>query len=65
VMVYSIDSSRSYAAGIGLRPGDIIKSVNGRVINTTADLDAATKTGARRWQISIMRNGQMITATFS
>jgi Do/DeqQ family serine protease len=65
VMVYSIDSSRSYAAGIGLRAGDIIKSVNGKVITTTADLEAATKAGARRWQISIMRNGQMITATFS
>jgi Do/DeqQ family serine protease len=65
VMVYSIDSSRSYAAGIGLRPGDIIKSVNGKAIATTADLDAATKAGARRWQISIMRNGQVITATFS
>ncbi|HTN40666.1 MAG TPA: Do family serine endopeptidase [Asticcacaulis sp.] len=65
VMVYSIDSSRSYAAGIGLRPGDIIRSVNGKAIATTADLDAATKAGARRWQISIMRNGQVITATFS
>jgi Do/DeqQ family serine protease len=65
VMVYSVDSARSYAAGIGLRAGDIIKSVNGKAILTTADLDAATKAGARRWQISIMRNGQMITATFS
>ncbi|CAL4868495.1 hypothetical protein MMA231_02777 [Asticcacaulis sp. MM231] len=65
VMVLSIDSARTFAASVGLRPGDIVKSVNGKVISTTADLEAVTKAGARRWQITIMRRGQIITATFS
>ncbi len=65
VMVYSIDGDQSYAAGIGLQPGDIIKSVNGRTITTTADMQSVVDSGARHWQITIMRNGQQITATFS
>jgi Do/DeqQ family serine protease len=65
VMVLSIESARTFAASVGLRPGDIVKSVNGKAITTTADLEAVTKAGARRWQITIMRRGQIITATFS
>jgi Do/DeqQ family serine protease len=64
VMVYSIESAQSYAASVGLRPGDIIKSINGTDITTTALLEAKVKEGARRWQVSIIRNGQVITATF-
>ncbi|MDV6333190.1 Do family serine endopeptidase [Asticcacaulis sp. 201] len=65
VMVYSIDSAKTFAASIGLRPGDIIRAINGKAISSTADLEAVTKAGARRWQITIVRQGQVITATFS
>ncbi|WP_031239299.1 Do family serine endopeptidase [Asticcacaulis sp. AC466] len=65
VMVYSIDSAKTFAASIGLRPGDIIRAINGKAISTTSDLEAVTKAGARRWQITIVRQGQVITATFS
>ncbi|MGA9658956.1 MAG: Do family serine endopeptidase [Asticcacaulis sp.] len=65
VMVSSIESARTYAASVGLRPGDIIRSVNGKAITSTRDLEAITKAGARRWQITIVRGGQTITATFS
>jgi len=65
VMILSIDSGQSYAANVGLRPGDIIRSINGKTISTTGDVDGVLKAGARSWRISIVRNGQTITAQFS
>ncbi len=65
VMIYSIDGGQSYAAGIGLQPGDIIRQINGKTIATTADMDALVKAGARSWRITIQRGGQVITASFS
>ena len=54
-----------YAANIGLQPGDFIREVNGRAVNTVADLAAAAKVQARNWVVTIERNGQRITARFS
>ena len=65
VMILSIDSAETYAANVGLRPGDIIRSVNGKTIATTGDIDSVLKAGARSWRIAIVRNGQVITAQFS
>ncbi len=64
VMIYSIDSVRTYAASVGLQPGDIIRSVNGKAIATTADLEAITRAGARGWRVTIQRGDQTITAQF-
>lgn len=54
-----------YAANIGLQPGDFIREVNGRAVNTVADLAAAAKVPTRNWVLTIERNGQRITARFS
>jgi S1-C subfamily serine protease len=48
----------------GLRPGDIVRQVNGRKIETVRDLAVAAGTAAPAWQVTIERNGQQITATF-
>jgi Do/DeqQ family serine protease len=64
VMIYSIDGGRSIAASVGLQPGDVIRQVNGKAINTTDDLVAATQVKARGWRITIQRGGQVITAQF-
>jgi Do/DeqQ family serine protease len=56
-------SGRAYAAQAGFRPGDFVREVNGRPIQTTAQLDAALK-GAQSWTIVIERNGQRITGRF-
>ncbi|ESQ76759.1 Do family serine endopeptidase [Asticcacaulis sp. AC402] len=64
VMVYSLESARTYAAGVGLQPGDIIREVNGQPIDSSSELDAVLKTGARSWRISIQRGGRIITAQF-
>ncbi len=64
VMISEIDSANTYAASVGLQPGDIIREVNGRQINSTADLQAVVAAGARGWRVTIQRAGQLITATF-
>ena len=52
------------AAAVGLQPGDLIRAVNGKQIQTTADLVTATSHRAAAWQVTIERGGQQITATF-
>jgi Do/DeqQ family serine protease len=52
------------AAAVGLRPGDIIRAVNGRQIQATRDLVAAAGRPAGAWQVTIERGGRQITATF-
>ncbi|MFN9849498.1 MAG: Do family serine endopeptidase [Alphaproteobacteria bacterium] len=55
---------RGLAMNAGLRPGDIVRQVNGRKIETVRDLALAASTAAPAWQVTIERNGQQITATF-
>jgi len=64
VMISSIDSANTYAASVGLQPGDLIREVNGRQINSTADLQGVVNAGARGWRVTIQRAGQLMTATF-
>jgi Do/DeqQ family serine protease len=52
------------AAAVGLQPGDLVRSVNGRKVATVSDLVAATTARAQAWQVTIERNGREITATF-
>ncbi len=55
-----------YAANAGLQPGDFIREVNGKPVNTVAELNAAlTGQAARNWVVTIERQGQRITARFS
>jgi Do/DeqQ family serine protease len=63
VMVFSIDGA-AYAARAGLRPGDIIREINGTVITSTAQLDALLKAGARQWKVQVMRDGKVLNASF-
>jgi len=56
--------TRGLAMNVGLRPGDIVRQVNGRQIQTVQDLAEAVGTPAAAWQVTIERNGQQITATF-
>lgn len=55
---------RGFAMNVGLRPGDIVRQVNGRKIYTVRDLATVTAAPAPAWQVTIERNGQQITATF-
>lgn len=53
------------ARGAGLRPGDIVREVNGQKIREVRDLAAAVSTPTRMWRVTIERNGQTVTATFT
>ena len=56
---------QGYALNAGLRPGDFIREVNGRPVNTVAELAAATAGQGRAWLVTIERQGQRISARFS
>ena len=62
VIVSNVDG-RSYAANLGLQPGDIILSVNGDAIKTVANLKDMLSQSARQWQIRINRGGQVQSVT--
>ena len=64
VVVVDVDNGSS-ASNLGFRRGDIIVSVNGEHIAKTHDLERATSTPSRSWQIVIRRGGQQISAVFN
>jgi S1-C subfamily serine protease len=53
---------QGFALNAGLRPGDFIREINGKAINTTGDLAAIANTPASVWDVTIERNGQRIRA---
>ncbi len=55
---------RGFAMNAGLRPGDVIRTVNGQTIRTTKDLAAAAAVVTDLWRVTILRGDQEITATF-
>jgi Do/DeqQ family serine protease len=55
---------RGVALNANLRPGDLIRRVNGRQIQTVRDLAAAIAAGGAAWQVTIERNGQEQTGNF-
>ncbi len=62
VMVIKI--GRGFAMNAGLRPGDLIKRVNGRDIASVSDLRSAIAGPDGQWQVTIIRAGQEITGNF-
>lgn len=56
--------ARGFAMNAGLRPGDLIKRVNGKQINSVRELTSALGQGGGQWQVTIERNGQEVTANF-
>jgi Do/DeqQ family serine protease len=52
------------AQQVGVQPGDIIRTVNGRDIKSVTDLTSAVVAPAPVWQVVIERNGHQLTATF-
>ncbi|MBP8247376.1 MAG: Do family serine endopeptidase [Phenylobacterium sp.] len=56
--------SRGFAMNAGLRPGDIVRKVNGRDIGSVRDLVGVVSSNGGQWQVTIVRSGQEITANF-
>ncbi|WEX07136.1 DegQ family serine endoprotease [Chelativorans sp. AA-79] len=53
----------SPAASIGLRPGDIVRELNGEEIATPDQMKALAETDARWWRFTIERDGRTIRQT--
>src|SRR5665213_3567474 len=64
VVVLDVDNG-SYASNLGFRRGDVIVSVNGEAIAKTRDLERATGTPNRSWNVVSRRGGQQISAVFN
>ncbi len=52
------------SANAGFRPGDVVREVNGRPIDTVAALRAALAQSGRQWRVVIDRGGQRVAAAF-
>ena len=52
------------ALNIGLRRGDIVRTVNGQPVVSVRDLAAAITNPSAAWEVTIERNGQRVTARF-
>ena len=63
VLVTSI--GRGFAMNAGLRPGDLIRTVNGQRIVTVRDLVGAVSQPSRGWDVTIERGGQTISGRFT
>ncbi len=57
-------SGRSYAAAAGFRRGDIVRTLNGQQIGSTAQLQQALNGTERGWDVVIVRNGQEVRGRF-
>jgi serine protease Do len=60
VIVLKVDR-RAPAGRLGIRPGDVVVSVNGAEIATVDSLEAALRRPADRWTISVRRDGRMLS----
>lgn len=52
------------AARTGLRPGDVLLSINGETITTSEDVIRAARTQTRNWQIEALRDGRRVLLRF-
>ncbi|MCT7375125.1 DegQ family serine endoprotease [Chelativorans salis] len=53
----------SPAAGVGLRPGDVVRELNGEEITKVEQMKAVAESGGRWWQFTIERHGRIIRQT--
>jgi S1-C subfamily serine protease len=62
VMVIGV--GRGFAMNAGLRPGDVIREVNGRKVGAVRDLTELLSANGGTWRVIIERGGQQIQAQF-
>ena len=62
-VVVTAVGARSVAANVGVQPGDLIRAVNGKAVNTVADLKRALTPRDGGWDIAVERGGQVMRVT--
>ncbi len=63
VVVADIEEN-STASQLGFRKGDLIVAINGKNVATTKELDAVTSQRQRLWEVTISREGRVVTTAF-
>lgn len=58
-VVVAAIKSRSNAAFVGFKPGDILVEINGQVIESTKELASVAGARSRGWNITLKRGGQL------
>ncbi|WP_424931972.1 trypsin-like peptidase domain-containing protein [Amaricoccus macauensis] len=48
------------ARNSGLRPGDVLESVNGESLRTSADAERALRGGSRNWELALKRDNRIL-----
>ncbi|MDO8885229.1 trypsin-like peptidase domain-containing protein [Pseudotabrizicola sp.] len=59
-----VTHAQDVAAQVGLRPGDVLLSINGRSIAQPQDVADAATEQTRRWAIDVNRGGQLLRLRF-
>jgi Do/DeqQ family serine protease len=57
-------SGRGYAASAGFQPGDLVREINGRRVNSVNELQSALAAARGGWNVTIERGGKLISAQF-
>lgn len=60
VAVWSV-TPRSPASYLGLRRGDVLRSINGEVVGSTRDLERLAANRERLWRIEVQRGGRVMS----
>lgn len=63
VIVLAIEEG-SVADRLGFQKGDVVVQINGERIETTRAFETVIRAGARTWEVSIKRGGQVLTTVF-
>ena len=56
-------AGNSLAARLGIRPGDVLLSLNDQKIETVDDLKQILRSPTRQWTIKLRRNGRVLTSS--
>ncbi|PTX50981.1 Do/DeqQ family serine protease [Gemmobacter caeni] len=59
-----VTNAEGLAARTGLRPGDVLRTINGEAVKVPGDVMRLTAPGPRRWGIEVQRGGQQLLLRF-
>lgn len=59
-----VTQARDFAARVGLRPGDVLRAINGERVQTPDDVVRLSRAQIRNWEIDLVRDGRQLSLRF-
>lgn len=59
-----VAQARDLAARVGLRPGDVLQTINGARVDSTDDVQRLSQAQTRTWVIELIREGRQVSLRF-